>query len=159
MTAKRVPRVAPIKGGRQAPRRGMSFADVCALARRYPATEESTSYGTPALKVKGKLLVRLWEDGETLVLHTTFADRDHLLATWPQEFFITDHYAGYPAILVRLTKVDRARFAQLFEDAWLREAPAKVRKLREELNAQKSGHTHVAAASPKKTTPRTRGDG
>lgn len=30
--------------------------------------EAGLSSGTPALKVKGKLLARLWEDGETLVL-------------------------------------------------------------------------------------------
>lgn len=40
------------------------------LARRFPGVEEGTSYGTGALKVKGKLLVRLKEDGETIVLRT-----------------------------------------------------------------------------------------
>jgi hypothetical protein len=32
----------------------MNWEDVVAIARRLPEVEESTSYGTPALKVKGK---------------------------------------------------------------------------------------------------------
>ena len=39
--------------------RGVSFAEVSELGRALPDVIESTSYGTPALKVKGKLLVRL----------------------------------------------------------------------------------------------------
>lgn len=51
------------------------------LARRLPGVEEGTSYGTAALKVKGKLLVRLKEDGETIVLRTDPIEREHLLRT------------------------------------------------------------------------------
>ena len=51
------------------------FAAVCACAKRLPGAEVATSYGTPALKVKGKLFARLKEDGETLVLRTTWKDR------------------------------------------------------------------------------------
>ena len=42
------------------------------VALTFPNVEESTSYGTPALKVKGKLFVR-WrneEDPDTIVLKT-----------------------------------------------------------------------------------------
>jgi uncharacterized protein YPO0396 len=41
----------------------MTFDDVCAIALAWPGVERGTSYGTPALKVKGKLLTRLREDG------------------------------------------------------------------------------------------------
>ena len=57
----------------------MTWRTVCRIGREFDGVEESTSYGTPALKVRGKLLVRLREDGETLVLMTTFVDRDLLL--------------------------------------------------------------------------------
>jgi hypothetical protein len=43
----------------------MNYDDVKALALNLPGVEEGTSYGTAALKVKGKLFVRLKEDGET----------------------------------------------------------------------------------------------
>jgi hypothetical protein len=61
----------------------LTWAAVCRIGREFPGVEESTSYGTAALKVRGKLLVRLREDGETLVLITTFVDRDFALkAAW-----------------------------------------------------------------------------
>ena len=41
---------------------------VLELARRLPEVEEGTSYGTPALRVRGKFFARLREDGETLVV-------------------------------------------------------------------------------------------
>jgi hypothetical protein len=43
----------------------MTYDDVEALALRLPGVEESISYGTAALKVRGRLFVRLKEDGET----------------------------------------------------------------------------------------------
>jgi len=38
------------------------------LGLALPGAEESTSYGTPALKVKGKLFVRLHQDLDKIVL-------------------------------------------------------------------------------------------
>ena len=98
--------------------RGVSFADVSELGRALPGVIESTSYGTPALKVGGKLLVRLKEDGETLVLRMDFVNRDLLLRAEPDLFFLTDHYLNYPSILLRLTRVTRPRLKELLEDSW-----------------------------------------
>jgi hypothetical protein len=104
----------------------VSYDTVRDLARRLPGVEEGTSYGTAALKVKGKLLVRLKEDGDTIVLRTDFIEREHLLRTTPETFYITDHYRDYPAVLVRLPRVRRAQLAELLEDAWRRVAPTKL---------------------------------
>jgi hypothetical protein len=93
---------------------------VCRIGREFAGVEESTSYGTPALKVRGKLLVRLREDGETLVLITTFVDRDLLLRDKPRTFFIEEHYRNYPAILTRLTRVGPNQLRDIIEAAWLR---------------------------------------
>jgi hypothetical protein len=98
--------------------RGVSFAEVSKLGRALPGVIESTSYGTPALKVDGKLLVRLKEDGETLVLRMDFVNRDLLLRAEPDLFFLTDHYLNYPTILLRLTRVTRPRLKELLEDSW-----------------------------------------
>ncbi|HET7229135.1 MAG TPA: MmcQ/YjbR family DNA-binding protein [Longimicrobium sp.] len=105
---------------------GVTFAQLRGLALALPGVEEGTSYGTPAFRVKGKLFLRLWEDGETLVLKTDFHERDHLLATDPETFFVTDHYRGYPIVLVRLPAVRPAHLASLVEDSWRRHAPARV---------------------------------
>ena len=104
---------------------GVTFTDVSKLGRALPGVVESTSYGTPALKVDGKLLVRLKEDGETLVLRMDFVNRDLLLREEPDLFFLTDHYLNYPSILLRLTRVTPARLAELLEDAWRLVAPRR----------------------------------
>jgi hypothetical protein len=88
------------------------------MAAELPGVEEGTSYGTPALKVQGKLMARLWEDGVTLVLKVPFMVQEFLLRGQPKVFFLTDHYRGYPVVLVRLPLVDRGQFRALLEDAW-----------------------------------------
>jgi hypothetical protein len=64
--------------------------------------------------------VRLREDGETLVLMTTFIDRDYLLRDKPGTFFIEDHYKNYPAILTRLARVGPNQVRDMIGAAWRR---------------------------------------
>lgn len=98
-----------------------------ALAQRFPGVEESTSYNTPSLKVKGKLIARLRSEAEgALALYCDFIDREMLLQAAPDTFFITDHYANYPMILVRLDKVLPSALPELIEKAWRMRAPAKL---------------------------------
>jgi len=70
-----------------------------------PNVEESTSYGTPAFKTGSKLLARLREDGDSLVIGTTFEERQEMMAADPDTYYITDHYLKYPWVLVRLSRV------------------------------------------------------
>jgi hypothetical protein len=104
----------------------VSFREVSKLGRALPGVVESTSYGTPALKVDGKLLARLKEDGETLVLRMDFVNRDLLLRAEPDLFFLTDHYLNYTSILLRLPRVTPKRLAELLEDAWRLVAPQRI---------------------------------
>lgn len=83
----------------------LTFRDVRKLARAIKNVEESTSYGTPAFKVAGKLIARLKEDGESLVVGTTLEEREEMIAAEPETYYITDHYLKYPWILVRLSRV------------------------------------------------------
>jgi hypothetical protein len=105
---------------------GLDFDAVARLAQRLPEVEVGTSYGTPALKVKKKLFARLWEDGETLVLKLSFVVRDHLIASEPDVFFLTDHYRNYPYVLVRLPRVTKAKLAPLLEESWRQVAPTRL---------------------------------
>jgi len=93
---------------------------------KLPEVEISKSYGTPALKVRKKLLARLKEDGETLVLRTDLVSRQILTQADPDTFFFTDHYRDYPLVLVRLAKVSRAALPDLLERAWRQVAPEKL---------------------------------
>jgi len=124
------------KAKRSAPRkpkakRGVSYSRVQEIARELPGIEDSTSYGTPALKVRGTLLARLKEDGETLVLKTTFTDRELLLGGAPDVFYLTDHYLKHPWILVRLPQIDESFLRELIAEAWRLSAPARLVKERE----------------------------
>jgi hypothetical protein len=105
---------------------GAAFQRVRELALALPGVEEGTSYGTPAFRVKGKFFVRLKEDNESMVLKTDFFERDHLLESDPGVFYTTDHYRGYPSVLVRFARVDEAQLRALLTDAWRRLAPARV---------------------------------
>ena len=88
----------------------MIFDDVRKIALAWPEVEDGTSYGTPALKVRKKLLVRLKEDGDSLVMPGVPQDeRDMLVERAPKVFYFTDHYRDYPMVLIRLSKAKRAR--------------------------------------------------
>src|SRR5437762_221978 len=55
------------KAGKRPSNRRISWTTVRDLALALPGVEESTSYRTPAMKVRGKLIARLKEDAETIV--------------------------------------------------------------------------------------------
>ncbi len=100
------------------PSRKVTWATDRQLALALPNVEESTSYRTPAMKVHGKLIARLKEDGETIVLPMPIADRAVRIAAEPAVFFVTDHYIAYPYVLVRLAKVTRTDLREMLQDAW-----------------------------------------
>ena len=81
----------------------ITFEGVRRIALALDGVAESTSYGTQALKLGGRLIARLREDGETLVVGTTFEERAELMAVEPETYFATDHYLNCPWVLVRLS--------------------------------------------------------
>ena len=87
----------------------VNFDTVSKIGLMLPGVEESMAYGAPALKVRGKLLAcvpthRSAEPG-SLVVRIGFDDRAELLAAAPDVYYVTDHYLGYSAVLVRLSRV------------------------------------------------------
>jgi hypothetical protein len=104
----------------------LSFADVREMALALPGVEEGTSYGTPALKLGKKLLVRLREDGDTIVLRLGFDEREMLMEAAPESFFITEHYRAYPSVLVCLAQVHPPTLRRLIEQAWREAAPKRL---------------------------------
>ena len=107
----------------------MTFDDIARIALPLPGVALGTSYGTPALKVAGKLLARLREDGD-LVLKVEDGLREALLDRQPDVFHTTPHYDGYPVLLVRLALADPEQIAGLVERAWGGLASAKLRRAR-----------------------------
>ncbi len=107
----------------------MTWDEVEAMALELPEVEVTTSYGTPALKVAGKLMGRLRSDSDgSLALKTS--DKEGLVASDDPAYFTTPHYDGYAYILVNLELADPGEMAELLDDAWNLAAPARVRNLR-----------------------------
>ena len=80
--------------------RAMTWAAVRKIGLGFPGVEEGTSYGTPSLHAKRKFLART--------------------------FFVTDHYRGYPSLLVHLSKVTPAVLREVLEQAWRVNAPRRL---------------------------------
>ena len=96
----------------------VTFKTVRDIGLSLPDVEESTSYGTPALKTRRKLFARLHQDGHHLVLKCELLEREMLLQAAPEVFSITDHYKDYPWILVDLSTVSRDALPDMIERAW-----------------------------------------
>lgn len=105
---------------------GADWDAVRRIALALPGVEEGTSYGTPAFKVKDKLMVRLKEDGETIVLFVNLFERPFLLEAEPDLFYVTDHYRDWPNVLLRLRAVTEAGLREAVVESWRFRAPPKL---------------------------------
>ncbi|HYG65121.1 MAG TPA: MmcQ/YjbR family DNA-binding protein [Thermoanaerobaculia bacterium] len=98
----------------------LSAREVRRIVLSFPGIEEGTTYGTPSFRVKGRFLARIDEKEEALILKVDFDRRDALLEEDPETFYITDHYVGYPMVLIRLATVQPRTLRGLIEDEWRR---------------------------------------
>jgi hypothetical protein len=119
-----------------------SWDDVRRIALALPETNERPSHGGNAFwRVRDKGFV--WErplrrsDLEALgdaapsgpilgarVEH--LGAKEALLADDPDVYFTTPHFDGYPAVLVRLQRIERVELEELIVEAWLCRAPRRL---------------------------------
>lgn len=110
-----------------------TWDDVVAIAKRLPEVEETTSWQTPSLKVKGRFFARLRTEAEGgLALVCDPSEKAALLASADPAFYTTPHYDGYAMILIHLDRIDEPRLTDLVEDAWLIKAPVRLRQAYEQ---------------------------
>lgn len=88
----------------------IDFDTVRRIGLALPGVEDGTAYGNLALKAHGKLLAcvpthRSAEPG-SLVVKVDLEERAELIAAAPDVYYVTEHYVGYPNVLVRLSRVD-----------------------------------------------------
>src|SRR5438477_11947646 len=107
---------------RSAKTKPVTFDTARQIAQTLPGAEESTSYGTPAFKVKGKLFARQHQDGESLVVGVDFEEREEMMNAAPEKFYITDHYLNYPCMLLRMKQVNQDELRDLLMGSWRRVA-------------------------------------
>src|SRR5215467_13083193 len=90
-------------------RASLDFDAVREIALTLPGVEENTTSRGTSLKVAGRLLacpaVHGSAEPSSLMVRVNAELRERLLATEPGTYYLTDHYVGYPAILVRLSRV------------------------------------------------------
>jgi hypothetical protein len=109
----------------------LDFDAVREIALALPGVEESTSARGTSLRVAGRMLAcpALHKSAQpnSLVVVVSAAERERLLATEPDSYYLTDHYVGYSSILVRLSRVSRESLRDVLASAAL-EIGAKKRK-------------------------------
>jgi hypothetical protein len=107
----------------------LTFDEVRRIALSWPEVEDGTSYGTPALKVRKKMLTRLREDGDSLVMPGVPQDqREMLVEGRPGLFYVTDHYRDHPIVLIRLSKAKLADIEPFMRRRWRTLASKKAVK-------------------------------
>jgi hypothetical protein len=103
----------------------LTWADVVGLARDLPEIEESTSYGRPALKVRGKFVAAMRTNPDALVLRCDLDEKPLLLEARPDILFETPHYHGWGYVLLRLD-ASREEVREFLTDSWLLAAPKRL---------------------------------
>ena len=116
----------------------ITWDDIVAIGRELPEAEESTSYGRPALKVRGRSFCRLWgereharngvDDSEVLVVFCELEWKQALLDGSAGVLFTTPHYDGHGSVLVRLADVTLDDLFGYLEASYLLKAPASLRR-------------------------------
>jgi hypothetical protein len=100
----------------------VSFETVRKIGLTLPNVESGTTFGKPSLKVNGKAFVCMSShksaEPDSLVVRTDLEQRAELLAADPDLYYITDHYKDYPAVLVRLQRVQPAVLRDLLNMAY-----------------------------------------
>jgi hypothetical protein len=100
----------------------ITFDTVREMALLLTDVAEATTYGFPALKIHGNLLacvpVNKSAEPNSAVFSVDMDLRATLLESKPEIYYITEHYAAYPTVLVRLSSVGRKELRDLLGMAW-----------------------------------------
>jgi hypothetical protein len=104
-------------------RRRLSFADVREIAASMPDVSETTAWGMCAFKAgKTTFAVEPYPrpdvEPSSLGIPMSFEERARLLASRPDVYYLTDHWAKYPGVLVRLSSIGTNELREILSAAW-----------------------------------------
>ncbi len=98
------------------------FDRVRRLGLTLDGVEEGTSYGSPALKVRGKMFACIATDKsaepDTLAVRVSFLERDLRLQAEPDVYYLKPHYVNHPCVLARLGTISDDALRELLETGW-----------------------------------------
>ena len=109
------------------------------IALSLPEAEDRSTAAALHFYVCGKhfawsYLERVGEKGpraprlDVLAVRCAAEEKESILASDARKFFTTDHYRGFPAVLVRLDQVDERELRGLLMAAWRCQAPRSLAK-------------------------------
>ena len=102
-----------------------ALAKLGAATEGLPEIEVGSSYGTPALRVRKKMLCRV-KDADTVVVMCPLEEKELLIEAAPEFYFETDHYKGWPTLLVRIHAVPIAELRLRLKRAYAMQAPKSL---------------------------------
>ncbi|MEA3049424.1 MAG: hypothetical protein QOG84_1260 [Sphingomonadales bacterium] len=102
------------------------IARAARLAGHLPGVETARHYGKPWLKVAGKTLAGPCREPGALAVHCPVELKEALIEARPDLYFDTDHFRGWPAILVRMEAIDDETLKDRLEAAWRMRAPKRL---------------------------------
>jgi hypothetical protein len=99
-----------------------TWATVKKIGLALPDVEEGAAYGSPALKLRGRLVACIPTnkavEPNSLAVCIDFAQRDEMLESEPDVYYLKPHYQNYACILVRLKKVQPDALRDLLLMGW-----------------------------------------
>ncbi|HUO66955.1 MAG TPA: MmcQ/YjbR family DNA-binding protein [Gammaproteobacteria bacterium] len=102
-------------------RTSLDFDTVREIALALPGVEQSTTSRGTSFKVAGRMLacpaIHKSAEPGSLVVVVNAQERERLLTTEPDTYYLTPHYVGYPSILVRLSRVSADSLRDLLSSA------------------------------------------
>jgi hypothetical protein len=102
--------------------RRVTFDTVEAIGRTLPDVQVTRAWGATALKVRGRIFactaVNKAAEPNSLMVRMNFADRDALIEDDPGTYYLKDHYAPYPCVLIRLNRVNADALRDLLAGAY-----------------------------------------
>lgn len=101
----------------------IGWEDVAKAGGELAQVEQSTSYGRPALKLRGKVIACEGKSDGHFVLMLDLDRVDFLMEMEPDIFFQTPHYVGWPCVLARYDRLPPDDLQPLLREAWERRAP------------------------------------
>ncbi len=126
-----------------------TFDTVRELGLALPDVAEGTTYGSPALKVRGRMFacmaIHRSAEPDSLAIRMDFSRRDELIAADPNVFYLTPHYVDYPVVLVRLSKVHPDALKDLLLTGWRFESARGTRRARPKVRTSRGAHPSAHA--------------
>jgi hypothetical protein len=99
-----------------------SMDTIIELGLKLPDVSETPYYGVRALKLNGRMLactpVNKSAEINSAVVAMGLEQRAALIRKHPSLYYLTDHYAPHPTILIRLSKVSHAELERTLRMAW-----------------------------------------